>query len=394
MASNKLKKKINALSIGIIIISILMMHLFFFINFHLHITIFTIKYNYWGVIVIAQRNYSLDFMKFFCIAAIVCIHLAPFAGSTIGVIINTLCRVALPLIFICSGYLFLSKFSKNHSKKYFFKMLKYFVIWNILYFILLICINILFRNNISELIYYFLSNFKITDIYYGEGMIEFHLWYLTAMVLIVPILYFIVKYKLINKALIVSGILNILGIFIYNLGHLKNNRDVIFFTLFYCTLGMYLKSKEDIIRKKLKNKINGVYILLILVFTLTSLIERFIYDSVFTKTSDFYISTIPLSILIFLLCITKIKEKDNILCKVGRKSFGIYVIHIGVINVVNVFLYKVGMLQFTSTIVWQIIGTPIIMMLSLISYDVLIFIKDKIFNLIPNKIINKRYIVD
>ena len=157
---------------------------------------------------------------------------------------------------------------------------------------------------------------------------------------------------------------------------------------------MYLKSKEDIIRKKLKNKINGVYILLILVFTLTSLIERFIYDSAFAKTSDFYISTIPLSILIFLLCITKIKEKDNILCKVGRKSFGIYVIHIGVINVVNVFLYKVGMLQFTSTIVWQIIGTPIIMMLSLISYDVLIFIKDKIFNLIPNKIINKRYIVD
>ena len=57
------------------------------------------------------------------------------------------------------------------------------------------------------------------DIYYGEGMKEFHLLYLTAMVLIVPILYFIVKYKLINKALIVSGILNILGIFIYSLGH-------------------------------------------------------------------------------------------------------------------------------------------------------------------------------
>lgn len=191
-------------------------------------------------------------------------------------------------------------------------------------------------------------------------MIEFHLWYLTAMVLVVPILYFTVKYNLINKILILSGILNISGIFIYNCGYLKNNRDVIFFTLFYCTLGMYLKTKEDIIRKKLKNKINGIYILLILLFILTSIIERFIYDSIFIRTGDFYISTISLSILIFILCIIKIKENDNIFCKIGRKSFGIYVIHIGAINIVNIFLYKVGMLPFISTTIWQIIGTPIV----------------------------------
>lgn len=346
------------------------------------------------MIEIKSRNYSLDFMKFFCITAIVCIHLAPFAASKLGIIINTLCRVALPLIFICSGYLFLSKFSKEHSKKYFYKMLKLFIISNILYLVLLIVINILFHNGIRSTIYYYFSNLKLTDFYYGDGMIEFHLWYLTAMVLIVPILYFTVKYNLINKMLILSGILNISGIFIYNCGHLKNNRDAIFFALFYCTLGMYLKTKEELIREKLKNKINWIYILFIFLFTLTSLIERFIYDSVFIKTGDIYISTIPLSILIFILCITKIKEKDNILCKVGRKSFGIYVVHIGAINLVNVFLYKVGILQITLTTVWQIIGTPIILILSLISYNILIFINDKIIGLIENKVTNKRYIVD
>lgn len=341
-----------------------------------------------------NRNYSLDFMKFFCITAIICIHLAPFSGSKLGIIINTLCRVAVPLFFICSGYLFLSKLSKDYSKKYFYKMLRYLVTWSILYLGLEVFMNILDKNNIYELMYYYFSSFKITDIYYGEGIIEFHLWYLTAMVLIVPILYFTVKYNLINKMLILSGILNILGIFIYNSGHLKNNRDVIFFALFYCTLGMYLKIKEEIIREKLKHKINWIYILFILLFTLTSLMERFVYDSVFIKTGDVYISTIPLSILIFVLCITKIKEKDNILCKVGRKSFGIYVIHIGVINVVNIFLYKVGMLQITLTTIWQIIGVPIILILSLISYNILIFINDKIIGSIENKIINKRYIVD
>lgn len=157
---------------------------------------------------------------------------------------------------------------------------------------------------------------------------------------------------------------------------------------------MYLKSKEEIIKGKLKNKINTIYILFILLFTLTSLIERFIYDSVFIKTGDIYVSTIPLSILIFVLCITRRKEKDNMLCRVGRKSFGIYVIHIGVINIVNILLYKVGMLQFTSTIIWQIIGTFIILILSLISYNILIFINDKIIGLIENKVTNKRYIVD
>lgn len=341
-----------------------------------------------------SRNYSIDFMKFFCITAIVCIHLAPFSGSKLGIIINTLCRVALPLIFICSGYLFLSKFSKEHSKKYFYKMLKLFIISNILYLLLLIFINILFHNGIRSTIYYYFSNLKLTDFYYGDGMIEFHLWYLTAMVLIVPMMYFTVKYNLINKMLILAGILNISGIFIYNCGHLKNNRDAIFFALFYCTLGMYLKTKEEIIKEKLNNKINYRYLLLILLFTLTSVIERFIYDYVFIKTGDIYISTIPLSILIFVLCITEIKEKDNILCKVGRKSFGIYVVHIGVINLINIFLYKVGMLQFTSTIFWQIIGTPMIMILSLISYNILIFINNKIIALIENKVTNKGYIVD
>mgnify|MGYP004693263211 FL=1 len=88
-----------------------------------------------------------------------------------------------------------------------------------------------------------------------------------------------------------------------------------------------------------------------------------------------------MSILIFILCIIKIKENDNIFCKIGRKSFGIYVIHIGAINIVNIFLYKVGMLPFISTTIWQIIGTPIIMIISLIGYDVLIFINDKIINI-------------
>ena len=52
------------------------------------------------------------------------------------------------------------------------------------------------------------------------------------------------------------------------------------------------------------------------------------------------------------------------------------------------------MLSVISTTIWQIIGTPIILILSLISYNILIFINDKIIGSIENKIINKRYIMD
>lgn len=343
---------------------------------------------------VKTRNYSFDLMKFFCVVAVICIHLEPFINSYLGSIINALCRVAVPLFFMCSGYLFLSKFSKDYSKKYFYKMLNYFITWNVLYTLMFIFINFFSEGGINKSINYIFNNYKIVNIYYGVGMIQFHLWYLTAMVLIIPALYIVNKYNLINKTLIISGLLNISSIFIYNSGYLNNNRDAIFFALFYCTLGMYLKSKEEIIRKKLKNKINNIYLIYILLFTITSLIERLLYDLVFIRTGDFYVSTIPLSILIFLLCVVKVKKVDNIFCKIGRQSFGIYVIHVAIIKIIYMFLYKFDMHEFTLTTIWQIIGTPIVMFLSLISYEVLILISNKFLALIRNKKINREYIID
>lgn len=48
------------------------------------------------------RNESLDFIKFLCISAVVCIHTNPFLDfGDIGWIIKAVCRVSVP-IFLCA----------------------------------------------------------------------------------------------------------------------------------------------------------------------------------------------------------------------------------------------------------------------------------------------------
>lgn len=304
------------------------------------------------------RNYLLDTMKFFCAIAVVCIHTQPWINinNDIYLVINTLCRVAVPLFFICSGYLFYSKFNNKYSKKYLSKITKLLASWSLFYIgvsLGLQCMSNIINGNyiLSGVKEYFLK-FRILDIYYGTGIIEGHLWYLSATILVIPILYFIIKYNYVTKALIISLILNIIGIFMYNTGnkYFETNRDAIFFALFYCIVGVYIKLKEEIIREKLK--INKIYMLYIGVFTLTSIYERYIYNSKFIDTSDCYISTIPLSILIFVYCIINKQDKDTISSKIGKNSIGIYLVHVAYINLIDIALFKTNLKNITSYAVW------------------------------------------
>jgi len=61
-----------------------------------------------------ERNYAIDYFKFFAIFFIVCIHTTPFRGSelwgfdgnSINGIINTFARFGVPFFFVSSGFLF------------------------------------------------------------------------------------------------------------------------------------------------------------------------------------------------------------------------------------------------------------------------------------------------
>lgn len=331
-----------------------------------------------------ERNYNIDTMKCFCIIAVVCIHTCPFAEKSLGLIINVISRVAVPLFFISSGYLFYSKFSEKYTKRYFIKILKIYISWTLFYIVMSLVLMSLFNilNGLNVLNGYkeYFSNFNLLNIYYSSGIIRYHLWYLSTMLLVIPILYFVIKKNLLKKALLVTSVLNVIGIFIYNLdiGYLVHTRDVIFFGSFYSILGSYIKCNEEHIKNKVKI-INKYYVSLIFMFMITSYIERLIYDNYFIRTGDCYISTIFLSILIFILCIIKINNKDSFFSKIGRNSLGIYVIHPAIIDIIDVALFILGLQGITTTIIWQIIYTPIIITLSYYSYKLLQIMKAKIF---------------
>lgn len=347
-----------------------------------------------------ERNYAIDKIKFFCSIAIVCIHTSPFNGYEIGRIINVICRIGVPLFFISSGYLFYNKFSFNYTKKYFIKITKLFISWVIFYIILgLSCISISNVMN-GKFIFYnykqYFYEFNIMDLYYAKGIIRYHLWYLSSMIIMIPILYCILKSKWVNKAVVITLILNIIGIFIYNtdISPIETTRDALFLGLFYSVLGTYIGKNSEVIKNKFNSKISYKYILAILLFTGTSIIERVIYDNHFTKTSDFYISTIPLSLLIFGICIIKPSKNKSIISNIGSNSIGIYLIHIGIIDILDILIFKMNMVSIYTNVYWQIIYTPIIILLSYISYSTLQKVKYIIRNKLKSYVVRKEVLTN
>lgn len=326
-----------------------------------------------------ERNYSFDKMRFYCIVAIVCIHTLPFKGTKFGWIINTLCRNAVPLFFICSGYWFYTKFSSDYAKKHFLKISKMFLCWSMFYAASNICMIYFLKDNpnLFTIIKEVFVDFSILNIYYCYGIISFHLWYLMATLVVMPILYVVIKNNLISKVLIVSLILNIAGVFLYNfnIDWIITTRDGLFLGLFYMTLGAYIKSKEDIIINKLKSMENN-YVYIIFMFIIMSFLERYIYETYFFQISDYLISTIPLSFLLFTLFMLKTDNKDNFLSKIGRNSVGIYIIHIFFMDILNFALFKSNLVYIKKSIPFQFLYTPALILISYLSYISFIYLKN------------------
>ncbi|WP_430871731.1 acyltransferase family protein, partial [Escherichia coli] len=53
-----------------------------------------------------QRNYAIDFIKFFAILAVVIIHTFPSNDQLGYFVLDNLSRFAVPFFFVASGYLF------------------------------------------------------------------------------------------------------------------------------------------------------------------------------------------------------------------------------------------------------------------------------------------------
>ncbi|WP_294371770.1 acyltransferase [uncultured Clostridium sp.] len=335
-----------------------------------------------------ERKYSLDSLKFLCIFGVVFVHgtlIGQMEWGLTGKIINTIARVCVPLFFITTGYFFYNKCTKQYSRKYTLNLIKTFITWTgiyILYSVIIITMsNITNFKDLFYNIHNYFYQFHIRDIYYGTGIVKYHLWYLSAMILIIPILHFLISKSLLTKALILSFILNIIGILIPVLTNIPfwRVRDGVFYGLFYCILGAFIKKKESVLLNITEKISNFKYSVAIILLFCVMICERFMYIFLFSNSGNYFFSTIPLSVLIFIFFLKNNNIlKNTILNKLGKHTLGIYLIHPLIIDTVVYIESALNISWISSNVLWQLIYIPILITLCYVFYEFFNNIKNRI----------------
>ncbi|WP_010648287.1 acyltransferase [Oceanobacillus massiliensis] len=349
-----------------------------------------------------ERNYSIDFVKFFAIFAVVCIHTGTLRGTLIGningddidFIIDILARFAVPFFFVTSGYLFLQKMKgievKNASanatkiqisyfKNYSLKLIKLWAAWFLFYFMFDLAIRYIeTEKNIEALKAMFLdlvSNVFTLDLfYYGAGHSQYHLWFLLALIWSVFILFIFYKWKLLPLLVIISFGFNIYGVFGQSYSFLyevtMNTRDPLFFGLFYTTLGGMLGMYAHKVTAAVAKIPSVLLVLMIISLGFLQVIEAYITLKINQgNAQDYFLMTIPLSIVLFL---TVMKHRNigrnSLISKIGSQSVGIYVSHVFVMEFIRIIMTRLELNYIQDSLGWKLLFTPVVFIFAYLMY--------------------------
>ncbi len=278
-----------------------------------------------------KRLNNLDILKAICAFLVICIHIS--YKDKIGNIVTPLCRIAVPIFFMITGF-FYYRTSKKPLRQI-KKVLVLIILSNLLYFIFESIISgspqIPSKEEIKE------------SFLYNSSPFEFHLWYLNALLYVLIIAYITDKLKIRKFLYFLIPILLIINLIYgeYSIAVLNKNfdpiymRNYLFVGLPYFLIGDLLYKNKDKIAKKIPTK---SFAILIPLFGFTSIMEeRILNDLGKDAIGEIYISTTFFAIAVFLLAIkTKQVNYQNIVAEIGRKySTYIYIIHVMFINLFN-----------------------------------------------------------
>lgn len=216
-------------------------------------------------------NYnSIDVAKFICSILVVMIHIAPFGKQESNsffwyvnfMLQNGICRVAVPLFFVFSGFFLykktpLEEFDILSTRKYIMRILRIYLIWSLIYLPLSI---IKINDNSTDILYVvgeYIRRFTLLGSYT-------QLWYLNALVVAVVMVSFLLykkwkPQKILYVALVfyafgllgdgyfritayLTGIPFIKDIIRVYFAIFVTTRNGIFFGFFFVSLGMILSN--------------------------------------------------------------------------------------------------------------------------------------------------------
>ena len=337
----------------------------------------------------SKSNYhiDLDIMRVIASIAVVLIHVSAQNWYSISDIryytvlnfYDSIARFAVPLFLMISGTLFLGVKKEINIKKFFhkhiIKIVFVYLIWSLFYYFVDV---FLFKKNIM---------LDLKSIIYSITNSKYVLWYLKVLIyiyLFMPLIKIIITNSSETQIKYFLMIFFILGIVTYHLSNLIlpdnityffNNMRISneFWYVGYFVLGWYLYNLE--IKKNIRKYI---YLIGVASCAICFLFTSFYFYKTGIKTELLYnyfsLTTFLYSISIFIFIKNSRKNKFSNaekLQKLSSKTFGIYLVHVFVIEMLDCFSINVKMVN-------PIISVPFLTVLVyLISY-IITFILQKL----------------
>lgn len=271
-----------------------------------------------------ERNHSIDCFRIIACFLVVCIHL-PFKGA-MGDIFIAFGKTAVPFFLVVCGYLIYREDTSEilaRLKKQIKRIFILTILSNILFVVVAYINSCIAGTNQNFLERYFtLKNFKNFLLYNLSPFAE-HLWYLGSLLYALIILFLLVKFKLHKYIMYLAPVL--LGIYIFL--SWKGNaeyyvyRNAILVTLPYLMMGFLVRRYE----KKLLNVKGYVYIILVVILSITNVLEYSIYKTI---SVPFFSAELLVYVIVILLLKYPNIGKGTIMERAGNKySLFIYIAH-------------------------------------------------------------------
>ncbi|MBW8348426.1 acyltransferase [Bacillus sp. IITD106] len=357
-----------------------------------------------------ERIHSFDFMKGFAIIIVVFFHTMSHNAESQSEYGNLLLyvfpRFIIPFFFIVSGYLFGMKIKNRinqtvYFKSYTLKLIKIFISWHLLYLIYDFMMEILYslykgadlKTVMEEFV---VSNLNLEVIYYGEASASYHLWFLTALIWSIIILYIFIKFGRLKYLFVISLMLNILGLFgqtysgIFYLS--VETMDALFLGLFYTTAGCFIAYHIEKFKRYLFKMSTSFIFFLFILSSFIQMIESYITVVQLDGTRGgvgYYLSTIPLTLSLFMLLIKNSPSgKRSIVTFIGRNTLGIYLTHMIFVGFAYYVIHFLNMEGLRKYFIFNLLLSVMIIALSHYSYLFIQACKNKVLYL--NKNISSR----
>ena len=282
------------------------------------------------------RWQGIDLLKAICSFLVVIIH-APFPG-VIGMYITALSRISVPIFFMITGFFYSDVVRRNKEKYQIKKIFLLFAAANVLALVAGCC-QALVTGSLHS---FFKELSKVqTFIHFAvwnEPLFGRHIWYLGAILYTLVIVYFVRKANAIRwLTLLTPGLLFlslILGKYCIVLFGIQIPyiyvRNFFFMGLPYFLIGNLLFEHRTLIVDRFTN---GLFITCLLLFSLSTVVERYLLvTNLVNASNDYYISTPFLACTVFLKFAKLRYEKPGafvtVLCRIGKRySTWIYLLH-------------------------------------------------------------------